>query len=999
MLVNSINGDYTIDSAGIYPFDFQNAYGLILAPAILPPYVPPIPCPDITPSSASPNPHLHALLIAGGVNTSGHQQTNFDGDLSLIYNTLIERGYLPSNITVLDFDGVCTDIEWNGALDGNSCVIDGPAYEDNINDVFSSFYPLGSRHLNSDDQLFVYVTDHGFNDGGTSSMVLPGKNSSQLTTYYYKSDEMITHVQPIQCAQMIFLFQCCHAGTFQNLLNDGSAATQNRIVLTVAQLNEAAGTERHITGVTGTTCEEFTFYWSAAIRGYYPGSGGSIVGSVPWKWGCPVGSFPFNQFNFENTVHQADYNPENGDPSAYDNPPPWGPVTEGNSDGYTQFIEAFNYANCMDSYSYYGYYDNSGISNNESPLYGINNGFSNDDLFCLNGIAGNTSTGLSSPQTVAGRSYLLGGNLNIFSDMTIYQNAEFTMGVDNAIIDAKPNVNFQIGPQVTFTGMTTSNIELLIENTNNLLDLENATFKKMSLQTFGSILTINNSAFTSCPFINSNSYGGQVSIGSKSIFNNSPISLYNQDLSSSNVVSIENSTFNATTPIDQILIEDYNNYTVTGNSIIGGHSGLNLYYCGNGTVSNMIQNNNIYSCTKTGINVFDSRAIVSNNQIYNNYFGIELLNNTSNTSLLGDPSVPAQAIYNCTGNELYATTSCFPIYMTYNNIYNTDPNTTYVYYDNKCSGAPPTLNVKYNCWGDNVPDPSTVLYATCGSYQWSPTVCPQKNGGGSMSYSPDEVMYNTAMSDDSIGDYSDAKSVFQLLVETYPKSTFALAAMKQLFEIEPYAGNNFSNLKVFYLTNDSILADTTLTQLGDFLANKCDVQMQNYGSAISWYENRIQNSTDPNDSVFAIIDLGHLYTIMDTTGNRPTFIGSMPQYKPKSKAKYVIYRDSLIDLLPFPKDPLKKSITKLQSGQLLQNVPNPSNSSTDIYFKLFGATDASIRIYNSWGQLKQILPITDLKDGTQKITFDTSILPAGIYEYTLTINDKRTDTKKMVVIR
>ncbi len=353
-----------------------------------------------------------------------------------------------------------------------------------------------------------------------------------------------------------------------------------------------------------------------------------------------------------------------------------------------------------------------------------------------------------------------------------------------------------------------------------------------------------------------------------------------------------------------------------------------------------------------------------------------------------------QEISNCTDYDLYATNNCLPFYMKYNAIVSeSDP---LLFYDNLRTGPLPKYDVTYNCWGNNFV-PSTDLKLNYGVFLPYPTWCPLE--GGNVQINPDEQMFNTGMSYDSIGYYTDAINVFQLLVETYPKSTYALAAMKELFSTEPYAGNDFSGLKTFYLTNDSILADTSLTQLGDFLANKCDIQLQNYPEAISWYENRIQNSTNPNDSVFAIIDLGHLYTIMDTTGNRPIFIGSMPQYKPKSKVKYVAYRDSLIFLLPFTKDPLKKSIGKLQNGQLLQNVPNPSNSSTDFYFKLFGAENADIKIYDSWGQLKQVIPITNLSDGTKKITFNTSNLPAGIYEYSLSINEQRTDIKKMIVIR
>jgi hypothetical protein len=175
--------------------------------------------------------------------------------------------------------------------------------------------------------------------------------------------------------------------------------------------------------------------------------------------------------------------------------------------------------------------------------------------------------------------------------------------------------------------------------------------------------------------------------------------------------------------------------------------------------------------------------------------------------------------------------------------------------------------------------------------------------------------------------------------------------------------------------------------------------MHDYGSAISWYENRIQNSTDPNDSIFAIIDLGDLYMHMDTTGNKPIFMGSMPQYKPSSKPQYTAYRDSLIFLLPFTKDPLKKSIARLTDGQLFQNIPNPFSSSTDFYFKLTNAKKAEIRIYDIRGILRLVIPVTNLSDGTQKITFNACDLAPGIYEYELTVNEERRDAKKMVVIR
>jgi hypothetical protein len=912
VIVNSINGDYTIDNSDIYPVALYTDYEIILQRPV-PPGPPPPPCPNSDPTYASPNPHLHAVLIAGAVAIVGNQTVSFDDDISVIYNALREQGYQKSNIIVLDYDGNdqnLQDITWHGDLDndGNS-EISGATYHNVIDNTFDELAEGGANPLTPEDQLFVYVTDHGTTYASHSAICIPVQGSP-TTTDYYTSFQLMQRVHNIQCAQMIFVFQPCQAGEFiDELLSDQTALCLNRIVQTDTKNNESGHPERQITG--GNKYDEFTYYWAAAIRGYYPGT-------VPWKWGCKVGEFPFSTWNPSSNWcgmgHPSDYNPDYGNPSAYDNT--LGNITPGNNDGYNQFIEAFNYADCMDTWSPTGYYNLScdvGMLP-ENPQMGINNGFSVDDLFCLNGIAGNTSTGLSSPQTVASRSYLLGGNLNVFSDMTIQENATLTIGVDNSIIDAKPTSTFVVRNQVQFNGSSNSSTTngLVIENYNNILDLENANFSSIYLQNYGSNLTIGtNSAFSNCPSIVSNR---GTAIIKNSIFNNSPLVLADADLSLTNSATVSGCHITATTPIDDFVVENYKNYSITNNVISGGLYGMALYFSGWGTGSHpvhLVQSNQITNCTEGGLYIYGSNASVTMNHINHNLSGIEMLDNNSQTALTGNQNAldysGTQEINDCSGIELYASNNCFPYYMRFNAIIDEDnggtPTDPLMYYDDKPTNL--KFDVAYNCWGNNF-DPSTDLYANSGYYKPYPTWCPGTTGNPQITL--DEDMYNTGINDVNSENYFAAKSVFQLLVETYPKSDYSRAAMKELFAIEPYVGNDYSGLKSYFLTNDSIVADTALANLGDFLANSCNVQMQDYPDAVAWYENKIQNSTDPTDSVFAIIDLGHLYLMMDTTGNRPGFIGLLPQYKPKTKAKYVTYRDSLINLLPFPKDPVKRSI-------------------------------------------------------------------------------------------
>ena len=155
------------------------------------------------------------------------------------------------------------------------------------------------------------------------------------------------------------------------------------------------------------------------------------------------------------------------------------------------------------------------------------------------------------------------------------------------------------------------------------------------------------------------------------------------------------------------------------------------------------------------------------------------------------------------------------------------------------------------------------------------------------------------------------------------------------------------------------------------------------------------------DSIFAIIDLGDIYLHMDTTGNRPVYIGSLPQYKPESQVKFRKYRDSLISLLPIPKktDLLGRGLRQLKSGQLLQNVPNPSNSSTEIYYKLLNATEATITVYDSWGRVNQQIHLPDMTDGVHQVSFNTSSLSMEVFEYSLFVNGRLMDSKRMIVVR
>ena len=86
-------------------------------------------------------------------------------------------------------------------------------------------------------------------------------------------------------------------------------------------------------------------------------------------------------------------------------------------------------------------------------------------------------------------------------------------------------------------------------------------------------------------------------------------------------------------------------------------------------------------------------------------------------------------------------------------------------------------------------------------------------------------------------------------------------------------------------------------------------------------------------------------------------------------------------------------------GKLLQNVPNPFNKQTQIWYKIQDESVVEIKIYNYTGQVIKSISEGNKTKGTYHIDLSSSSIPAGMYLYTISINGKITDSKKMTIIK
>jgi len=93
-----------------------------------------------------------------------------------------------------------------------------------------------------------------------------------------------------------------------------------------------------------------------------------------------------------------------------------------------------------------------------------------------------------------------------------------------------------------------------------------------------------------------------------------------------------------------------------------------------------------------------------------------------------------------------------------------------------------------------------------------------------------------------------------------------------------------------------------------------------------------------------------------------------------------------------------KSVAILSDISLEQNAPNPFNQITVIkYYLPSNVGNASISITDMNGKIVKNIPV--ITKGSGQLALQAGLLTAGTYNYSLIINGRPVDTKKMILIQ
>ena len=954
---------------------------------------------DLGVDNLAVNDNYYAVLLGGDATN------RYTRDLEHIFLALTKRyGYKKENIFV-HFIG-CEPF-FNVDLDGDDeSDFDFLTSEEEIERTFLNLAGLENTvpsipKLKHKDQLFIYSTGHGGVDESTWNSYLKKIYFEDYTFYMSEIYDytFAQYLENINCSNITMVMNECYSGGFINdIIDVSNALCKNRIINTACKIDEKSWEEYWI---TIRKYDEFVFYWTDAVRGIYP----DPVEYHAWFELTTTGTFPFNNYFPSSVIHPDDYDPD------LDN------------DGFIQLGEAFHYANDFDSRSQYGFFcpPNANNAHWENPQDSINISF-REDLLTLAGFAGE----VENTQTIANRSYLIGGELKIKSGvtLTVSDSASFYLGNENAVITVDSGASLILGDNVAIYGDSLNKITIngtiqmgendslirlgnegyfdgLYLNESTGTNINNAYFEYTRLHHYGDSLVIDSTEFKDCYSINS--YDGDVTV-TYCDFDDTRLYLEIDVPSTDRTAIIRYNDFHTSwDTTNAVNLNDYDDYFIEYNEIEGYYSGIQVMLSGGGSAgAQEIVENDISGCFNNGIMVYGSTASVEKNIVYDCEFGVRF-NNRSSVDFYGDSQADTtyetQYIHDNHSYEVYASYNSFPRSFEYNVIIDEDnngnPYDPLVFFNTRVE--PSTRDVENNCWGDDFDFWEDLYPQDTGFYDYEPTWCPS----GSKKKSGEQSLFVEALNLFELGNYSQAETKFLQVVNEHPTTLFAQEALKELFRLEKFSGNDYTSLKQYYNTNTTIQENITLQYVGDFLGNKCDMKLENWQSAIDWYEYHIQYPNSLEDSVFAIIDLGYLYMLMENGGEK-SYSGSMQEHIPYSEFQFFAKRDYLLSLLPGEQQSDKPSTDQLyglQAGELLQNSPNPFSHESTIYFKLIKPAAVAVKLFDNMGIMKYQFKNSYMPEGTHNLVINANDFASGVYNYILEINGKKADVKRMVVLK
>lgn len=569
-----------------------------------------------------------------------------------------------------------------------------------------------------------------------------------------------------------------------------------------------------------------------------------------------------------------------------------------------------------------------------------------------------------------------------------YMNSAIQIEIPGNKIEVYGNLSVN---NASFTSIDDNYWDGVFLNDCGTVTMENPIFTNCELHSEDTSVTINNGSFTNSRIEH---YRNDLTLNLINLTDSFIYADATNAFFQEYEVIIEDCTINNYANGTAIYISSYTDYNITGNTI---HcDGKAIYINESGTGRNhRISNNDINGNSNgQGLMLYHSYAdITGSNKITNKYIGILGMKYCS-INLTGSNLSHYQEIHHNTFDELVFMHDSFPHRLYYNKIYDENHENFLL----KCIGHEGARehNVRNNYWGTEL-IPELDLSPEDG-FIYNPQWVPRESDEVTV-----DLLFSQAKDFEEEENYEQARPLYKQIISDYPESELTPASAKQLLSLETKSNKNYTELKSYYETEPNLNYDEELQNLSEELSNYCDIRLESYETVIGYFEAIIDNPDSIQDSVFAVIDAGYTYLLMEDAG-RSSYVGKNANLKPKSREDFESNREVLLSELFANGDENSTQNEIPKVATLHNNYPNPFNPTTTISFSIPNDSKVKLSVYNIKGQKVKTLTNEKFVRGNHSVIWNGvdesgKSVSSGVYFYKLDVNDKSASVKKCLMLK
>ncbi len=600
--------------------------------------------------------------------------------------------------------------------------------------------------------------------------------------------------------------------------------------------------------------------------------------------------------------------------------------------------------------------------------------------------------------------YIPSGEIRVLKGANaLLQNCNVFIG-DNVVVNIEAGASLTIsnpntisfGENIQFVGETSHDMQsFIIEDSSQEIVMNNGSFTNCNFEPKKTIVSLNN-----CSFLRSNFEGNKIDFSIRNSnfdFGFIKSSYYNCPDDSYGI--LENNIIN-NCGTNAIQLFSHRNIKIFNNNLSQNNTAIFLYENSDVSIydNNILYNNNgirLYHCINTSVT--GANNISTNfSSVSSQGKGIYAVQNCQ-WNLVGNESAPYQQIrFNNNGN-LHFINNSTPYPFKHNMVYSANHDVPFLKIEDYDLQSRPGYDVRYNYWGDDFNPNDDLVPLQFMNY--NPVWDISSGNGGSYYTMQAEIAFNEALEFENQMYYVQAEMKYKEIITYYKETIFAELSLKRLYSLTGKYNHNFAALDIYLENNPDLQNNMVLKKVADYLSAFCKIKEEDYPEAIEYFESIIDNPQSFQDSIFAVIDAGYAYLLMESSQLKNN--NSQDAYLKEDKFEELVYTMMKINKSNTDGQDVSDSDNVL--GFKLSVYPNPFNPTTTISFNNNLDKKVNITIYNIKGQKVKTVANNVFESGNNTVVWngDDNVgnrVASGLY-FVKIISGQMATTKKIILIK